>query len=112
METLFSLKVPGADGEPIELLAPPGIPTGPQFTIGHIATVAFQVAMILGIGLSLGYLVYGGFLWLQSSGDKQKWDRARRTIIYALLGLVIMSLALVIVNVIASAFGARTVVNP
>lgn len=112
METLFSLKVPDPEGTPVELEAPPGIPSGEQFTIGHIATVALQVAMIFGILLSTGYLVYGGFLWLQASGDKQKLDKARRTIIYAILGLIVMSLALVIVNVMASAFGIRTVVNP
>ncbi|OGH19091.1 MAG: hypothetical protein A2868_00215 [Candidatus Levybacteria bacterium RIFCSPHIGHO2_01_FULL_40_15b] len=108
----FSLKIPGTGGTPVEILPPQGIPTGPEFTIGHLATVALQVAMISGIGLSLGYLVYGGFLWLQSSGDKQKLDKARRTIIYAIVGLIVMSLALVIVNVVASAFGIKTVVNP
>ena len=108
----FSLKVPGPDGDLIELQAPPGIPTGEQFTIGHIATVFLQLAMVIGILLSLFYLVYGGFYWIQASGDKQKWDKARRTIVYAIFGLIIMSLALVIVSVVSSAFGVRTVVNP
>lgn len=108
----LSLTVPGADGDPVELVAPAGIPTGEQFTIGHLATVALQVAMVFGILLALGYLVFGGFLWLQASGDKQKWDKARRTIIYSIVGLIIMLLSLVIINLIASAFGVRTVVNP
>lgn len=108
----LSLKVPGPDGNQVEIVAPPGIPTGPQFTISHIATVFFQLAMIIGIGLSTGYLIYGGFLWLQAGGDKQKLDKARKTIIYSILGLIIMSLSLVIVNVIASALGVKTVVNP
>lgn len=108
----FSLKVPGPDGDPIELQAPPGIPTGEQFTIGHIATVALQVALIFGILLSLGYLIFGGFYWIQASGDKQKWDKARRTILYAIFGLIVMSLALVMVNIVSSAFGVKTVVNP
>ena len=108
----LSLTVPGPDGNPIQIKAPAGIPTGPQFTIGHIATVALQVAMIFGILLSLGYLVFGGFYWIQASGDKQKWDKARRTILYAVFGLIIMSLSLVIVNVVSSAFGVRSAVNP
>src|SRR3990172_9310624 len=110
--TYLSLKVPDAKGTPIELQAPPGVPTGPQFTIGHIATVFLELAMIIGVFLSMGYLVYGGIILLQAGSDKQKWDKARRTIVYAIAGLIVMSLALVIVNVIASAFGVRTVVNP
>lgn len=108
----LSLKVPGPSGNPIEIVAPAGIPTGEQFTIGHIATVFLGVAMIIGIGLSLGYLVYGGIYWIQASGDKQKWDKARRIVIYSIIGLIIMSLSLVIVNVVASAFGVKTTVNP
>ena len=109
---LFSLTVPGPDGDPMELQAPPGIPTGEQFTIGAIASFFIQLALVIGILLSLFYLIYGGFYWLQASGDKQKWDKARRTIVYAIFGLIIMSLALVIVNVVSSAFGVKTVVNP
>ena len=108
----LSLTVPGPGGNPIQLEAPPGIPTGPQFTIGNIASFFIQIALAVGIFLSLFYLVYGGFYWLQASGDKQKWDKARRTIVYAILGLIVMSLALVIVNVVASAFGIRTALNP
>jgi hypothetical protein len=107
----FSLTIPGPGGEPVRIEAPPGIPSGPQFTIGSLATLALQVAMIFGIIVSLGYLIYGGFYWIQASGSKD-WDKSRRIIIYSILGLVIMSLSLVIVNVIASAFGVKTVVSP
>ena len=112
MKTLFSLKVPGTDGDPITIEAPEGIPTGEQFTIGSIASFFIQLALVVGIFLSLFYLVYGGFYWLQASGSKEKWDKARRIIIYSILGLIIMSVALVIVNVVSSAFGIKSVVNP
>ena len=110
--TYLSLKSPGPGGTSVEIQPPPGIPTGPEFTIGNIASLFIQIALIIGIFLSLFYLIYGGLYWIQASGDKQKWDKARRIIIYSILGLIVMSLALVIVNVIASAFGIRTVVNP
>ena len=112
MENLFSLKLPGADGNPVELQAPSGIPTGPEFTIGSIASLAIQLALIVGIFISLGYLIYGGLYWQQASGDKQKWDKARRIIVYSVFGLIIMFLALAIVNVVASAFGLKSAVNP
>ncbi len=104
--------MPGADGGSVQIEAPDGIPTGSQFTIGNIASVFISSAMVVGIFLSLAYLIYGGFLWLQAGGNKQSLDKARRTIVFAIFGLVIMSLALVIVNVIASALGARTAINP
>lgn len=108
----FSLKIPGTGGTPVEILPPEGIPTGPEFTIGSIASLAIQLMLLIGIFLSLGYLIYGGFSWQAASGDKQKWDRARRIIVYSIIGLIIMSLALVIVNVVGSAFGLRTALNP
>ncbi|OGH15947.1 MAG: hypothetical protein A3C30_03865 [Candidatus Levybacteria bacterium RIFCSPHIGHO2_02_FULL_40_18] len=108
----LSLKVPGSGGGQVDIEAPPGIPTGPQFTIGNIASFFIQLALIIGIFLSLFYIVYGGFYWLQASGDKQKWDKARRIVIYAIFGLIVMSLALVFVNLVAGAFGVKTVVNP
>lgn len=107
MEDLFALTL---QGTPIQ--APSGVPTGPEFTIGSIASLAIQLMLLIGIFLSLGYLIYGGFYWQAASGDKQKWDKARRIIIYSIFGLIIMSLALVIVNVVASAFGVRSALNP
>src|SRR3989344_3276218 len=107
MKDLFALTL---QETPIQ--APPGIPTGPEFTIGSIASLFIQLALIIGIFLSLGYLIYGGLYWQQASGDKQKWDKARRIIIYSIFGLIVMSLALVIVNVMASAFGIKTALNP
>ena len=108
----FAFKIPNGEYSSLEIKAPQGIPSGPQFTIGNIASTFIQVALVIGIILSLMYLVYGGFFWIQASGDKQKWDKARRIILYAIMGLIVMSLALVIVNVVASAFGVKTAVNP
>lgn len=107
----FSLKIPGPDNQPIEISAPPGIPTGSKFTIGSIATVFLELAMIIGIFISLGYLVYAGIYWLQSKGDKEKLLKARRTILYAIFGLIVMSLSLVVVNVLATVFGVESVVG-
>ncbi|KKQ95515.1 MAG: hypothetical protein A3C27_03230 [Candidatus Levybacteria bacterium RIFCSPHIGHO2_02_FULL_39_36] len=105
----LSLQIPDTRGTPVVIQPPPGIPSGPQFSIGNIASVFIALALVVGIFLSLGYLLYGGFYWVQSGGDKQKLDKARRTIIYSIVGLIIMSLALVIVNVIVSSLGVSSV---
>lgn len=108
-ETLLSLKIPGSDGTSVPVPVPSGIPTG--ISIGTIATSFLQVAMVFGVLLSLFYLLYGGFFWIQASGDKQKWDKARRIIVYSIMGLIIMTLALVIVSVITHAFGVESLIG-
>ncbi len=106
MRGLISLKVPTGDGtSSIEIHPPAGIPHGAEFTISSLATKFVEVAMVIGVILSLIYMTYGGFYWLQSKGDKEKLDHARRIIVYSILGIIIMALSLVIVNFITSAVG-------
>ena len=102
----IALKTPGLGGTPIEIVPPPNIPT--DLTIGILAKGFINVALVIGIILSLAYLTYGGIFWLQSKGTKETLDKARRIILYSILGLIVMSLALVIVNVIAAALGSAT----
>ena len=111
MKNLLSLTIPGGEtGESIEIQAPSGIPTG--LTISDLASTFIQVAIVIGILLALFYLIYGGFIWVQSGGKKEDLDKARRTILFSIFGIVIMALSLVIVNVVASAFGVKTAVKP
>ncbi len=106
----LSLKIPGTDPGGSEIQAPSGIPTG--LTISDLAPTFIQIAIVLGILLALFYLIYGGFIWLQSGGKKEDLDKARRIIIFSIIGVIIMVLSLVIVNVIASSFGIKSAVNP
>jgi hypothetical protein len=43
-------------------------------------------------------LIYGGFKYITSGGDEQSTKSARDTIIYALVGLVIVAFAQIIVK--------------
>ena len=85
---------------------PAGIPSGSGFTLEAIFTTLIQAAMVVGILISLVYLCYGGFYWVQSKGDKETLDKARRIITYSILGLIVMSLALVIVNLLIAIVGS------
>jgi len=101
-EKLLSLNIPGYG----KVDTPENIPSGVQSQ--SLVTAALSIALIIGIIMSLFYLIYGGIFWLQSGGDKTKLDKARRTIIYAVVGLIVMSLALLIVNVILAALGIKS----
>lgn len=55
------------------------------------------------------YMVFGGFLYITSSGNPEKLDQAKRTLFWAGIGLVIVIAAYAIVDIVAgaarSAFG-------
>ena len=115
MMKLLSLTIPSANGTPTKIETPAGIPSGTHFTVGSLSTAALQVTMVFGVLISLLYLVYGGWFWLQSKGDKEKLDKARRIILNSIIGLIVMAFAMVVVSLIATAFGVNTLfssVNP
>jgi len=68
--------------------------------IGSVINLVFVVAVVF----ALFYLVYGGFRWMISTGDKGKVTEAREHIIAAIIGLVIIFLAYFIINIILGFF--------
>jgi hypothetical protein len=62
----------------------------PQFVI----TLLF----VVGIVVALAFLIYGGIKWILSGGDKAAVDAARKHIVAAIVGLVIVVSAFVILN--------------
>ncbi len=71
--------------------------------------------------LVLGYVIYGGYLYIMSSGEPAKIAAGKKTLVHAFIGLAIVILAHVIINSIrialhVSSFNAdcarNTCVNP
>ncbi len=54
--------------------------------------------------LALGYLVYGGFLYITSAGSQQKIDAGKSIITYAIIGIIFIGLAWSIVSFLVNAF--------
>ncbi len=106
---LLALTVNNMKGTPEQIVPPTGIPTG--ISLGSLATGFIDVVMVIGVLLSLAYLVYGGVFWIQSKGNKETLDKARRIILYAIIGLIVMSVALVAVNLVTSAIGVTTLIH-
>ncbi|NCC20554.1 hypothetical protein EOM33_05915 [Candidatus Saccharibacteria bacterium] len=52
--------------------------------------------------VAFGFVVFGGFLYMTSTGQPEKATRARKTITYGLIGVVVAMSAVLLVNVIAS----------
>ena len=61
---------------------------------------------VLAAYLVLGYVIYGGYLYIFSSGDAAKVANGKKTLSQAFIGLAIVLLANVILNAIRIALGA------
>lgn len=70
-------------------------------TIRNIIVFFVMLAVII----ALVYLLYGGIKWITSGGEKEKVAEARNHIIAALIGLIVVILAVFLLSVILAAFG-------
>lgn len=66
--------------------------------VGTILSIVFAIAG----AIAFLYLVLGGFHYVSSQGDTQKVARAKSTIMYALIGLVVVIMAQTIVSLAVS----------
>lgn len=102
MTKLAQLQLPG--GRSIE--APSGIPTTETGTnLSTIISWSINLLLILAILATLSFLLWGGLSWITSGGDKEKLDNARKTIVFAVIGLIVVLLSFVIVQTVGSLLG-------
>jgi len=52
--------------------------------------------------VAIMFLVYGGLQYIISAGNKDKAEAAKKTILYAVIGLVVVALSYVIVSFVTS----------
>lgn len=85
------------EGMPAELVGDGGVIN--QFTNIVLYIVGF---------ISVIMLIWGGIRYIISGGDSKKITDAKNTILYAILGLIIVFFAYAIVNFVLNAIGAQT----
>ena len=66
--------------------------------------VTHTINWVIGIAgiVSAIFVVYGGISYITSSGDSNKLQKAKNTILYALIGLVIVALATIITSFVSN----------
>ena len=69
---------------------------------GWANTVITWVLIIAGI-VAVGFIIFAGIRYVTSGGDAEKVKKAKNTLLYAIIGLLIAALALVIVNLVLGA---------
>ena len=100
---LLSLKLPGN-----EIVPPPaGVPRGGEGKLIDIIQAFIYLFFIFAIIFALFVLIYSGWLWLTSVGDKQKIGAAKQRLTYALVGLIVVFLSFFIVNFVTSFLGVN-----
>lgn len=99
---LSQLQLPGGG----QVGAPDGVPTAQGGnTFIDIISWSLNILLITGILAALFFLLWGGITWITSGGDREKLDKARRTIIYAIIGLTVVLLSFVILQTVGSLLG-------
>jgi len=73
--------------------------------LGTVIGTAITIILIIATVIALFFLLWGGLRWIFSGGEKGKVDEARKTIIAALVGLVITFLAYFILTIVLGFFG-------
>lgn len=68
--------------------------------IGAILLAVVEILLRIGAIVAVGYVIYGGFMYMTSQGEPDKATSARNTIINAIIGLVIAIVATGVVSFI------------
>jgi len=80
-----------------------GVTAPPNQVLANAITIIFIVA-----GLAVLFmLIYGAFQWIMSGGEKEKVEEARKRIMAAIVGIVILALAFVILGVLGGILGFK-----
>lgn len=74
---------------------------------GALATVVVQFLISLAGAASIIFIIIGGIKIVTASGDEKKLASAQSTIFYAIIGLAVTILALVMVNIVQKFFGSN-----
>jgi hypothetical protein len=102
----------GSSNEIAKILCTFGGTTGANVGITIRNVVVFFI--VIAIVVALIYLLYGGIKWITSKGDKTEVEAARNHIMAAIIGLIVVILAVFIMTIILTVFGInwRTMTIP
>ncbi len=100
---LLSLQLPGD----VTVNAPAGILRDGEVKLVDILQAFINLFFIFAIIFALFVIIYSGWLWMTSVGDKQKIGAAKQRLTYALVGLIVVLLSFFIVNFVTSFLGVN-----
>lgn len=84
----------------------PGSKTAEQ-TVSGTASLVVNLLFAVAAILAVIYLLIGGIRWITSRGDKVTVEAARKQIVAAIIGLVVVAAAFLILNVVFGILGVQ-----
>ncbi|HYV33379.1 MAG TPA: hypothetical protein VE973_00830, partial [Candidatus Limnocylindria bacterium] len=72
-------------------------------TVNGLIVTIIGWLLSISFGLAVLFLIIGGFRYITSAGNEESAEAGKKTIINAIIGIVIIILSYVIVSVIANA---------
>lgn len=72
-----------------------GLPTG-ELPVLILRVINASLALVAVI--ALGFIVYGGFLYVTARGDESQVSSAKTLLTYAIVGIIVVGLAAALVN--------------
>jgi TRAP-type C4-dicarboxylate transport system permease small subunit len=90
---------------------PPQGMLNPDVDPTRIPQLGFSLLLYIAGALAIGYLMYGGIKWITSRGDKVAVESARRHIVAAVVGLVVVISAFFILQVVFRILGVQNPLN-
>ena len=92
----------GASSTSTENVGCGGGSDGTQNQIGKLANQAVTLFSFIVGAIAVIMIIYGGFRYITSGGDSNSVGTAKNTLIYAIVGLIIVALAQIIVRFVLS----------
>lgn len=111
MKIAQGFTIPGNEG-PTKLVAPSGtsevIQKGGETAGSALAQTAFDWLFYIAIILAVLFIMWSGIQWITSGGDVDKLQSAKKRLMYAIIGLIVVLMAFVIVRVVLTTLGANS----
>jgi len=85
-----------------------GLSTGKRNLNDVVGSAVSTVYQLLGV-VFLVLIIYGGIMWMVSSGDQERITKARKIIVNATIGLAIVLMAYMITFFVVSALTRATI---
>lgn len=85
-------------------------PPAANASVGALATIILQTLISLAAVLAFIFIIISGIKIVTSGGDSKKLAGAQATLLYAIIGLIVTVLALVIVNFVQKFMGSNIVI--
>lgn len=80
----------------------------PDLFLGNISTFLFSSV----VGVAIIYALYASWKFVISRGDIQKVAEAKKTLTYAIIGLVVVLLSYFILTTLSTVIGVKCLTSP